>query len=130
MSQENVEIVRAFYAAYNRGDLDAVLKDLAPDFTLDWSRAMGPQRGVYGTDRVRQFFDDFAEIFEQRVEPDEFINVGEHVVVPQTGYIRGRDGIEATARITLVWTIRDGAIVRLSMYQERQDALEAAGLSE
>src|SRR3954468_17499170 len=66
MSQENVEIVRAFYAAYNRGDLDAVLNDLAPDFTLDWSRAMGPQRGVYGADRVRQFFDDFAEIFEQR----------------------------------------------------------------
>jgi ketosteroid isomerase-like protein len=31
MSQENVEIVRAFYAAYNRGDLDAVLNDLAPD---------------------------------------------------------------------------------------------------
>ena len=129
MLQESIEVVRAFYAAYNRGDLDAVLNDLPPDFTLDWSRGMGPQRGVYGTDRLRQFFDDFAEIFESiRVEPDEFINVGEHVVVPQTGYIRGRDGIEATARITLVWTIRDGAIVRISMYQERQDALEAVGV--
>ena len=131
MSQENVEVVRAFYAAYNRGDLDAVLNDLPPDFTLDWSRGMGPQRGVYGTDRIRQFFDDFAEIFESiRIEPHEFVEVGEHVVVPQTGYIHGRDGIEATARITLVWTIRDGAIVRISMYQERQDALEAVGLSE
>jgi hypothetical protein len=30
----------------------------------------------------------------------------------------------------LVWTIRDGAIVRISMYQERQEALETLGLSE
>ena len=42
----------------------------------------------------------------------------------------GRDGIEVGSRPTLVWTIRDGAIERVSMYQERQDALEAVGLSE
>jgi len=130
MSQENVELVRAFYAAYNRGDLDAVMNDLHPDFTLDWSRGMGPQRGVYGTDRVRQFFDDFAEIFEQRVVPDEFINVGEHVVVPQTGYVRGRDGIEVTARITLLWTIHNGSVMRICLYQDTREALEAVGLSE
>ena len=42
MSQENVEIVRAAFDALNRGDMDAVLKDAAPDFELDWSRAVGP----------------------------------------------------------------------------------------
>ena len=52
------------------------------------------------------------------------------MIVPQTGYTWGRDGIETTARITLVWTIRDGAIVRICLYQEKQDALEAAGLQE
>ena len=131
MSQENIEVVRAAIDEYNRGDLDAALKVMHPDFELDWSRAMGTNQGVYGADQVRRFFDDFAETFESiRIEPHEFVEVGEHVVVPQTGYIRGRDGIEATARITLVWTIRDGAIGRISMYQERQDALEAVGLSE
>jgi ketosteroid isomerase-like protein len=131
MSQENVEIVRAAIDAYNREDLDAALKVMHPDFELDWSRAMGTNQGLYRADQVRRFFDDFAETFESiRIEPHEFVEVGEHVVVPQTGYIRGRDGIEATARITLVWTIRDGAIERVSMYQERQDALEALGLSE
>ena len=131
MSQENVEVVRASYEAYNRGDLDAALKAMHPDFELDWSRSMGTNQGVHRADQVRRFFDDFAETFEStRIEPHEFVEVGEHVVVPQTGYIRGRDGIEAAARITLVWTIRDGAIVRISMYQERQEALEAVGLSE
>ncbi len=131
MSQENVEVVRAAYDAYNRGDLDAVLSYAAPDFELDWSRGVGPQRGVYQLDQARPFFDDFGDIFESiRIEPKEFIEVDDDVIVPQTGYTRGRDGIETTARITLVWTIRDGAIVRICLYQDKQDALEAAGLRE
>jgi hypothetical protein len=44
--------------------------------------------------------------------------------------VRGRGGIEAGARATWVWTFRGGAVERVSMYQKRQDALEAAGLSE
>jgi ketosteroid isomerase-like protein len=53
MSQENVEIVRAAIDAYNRGGWEAALKDAAPDFELDWSRAIGPLRGVYGREQVR-----------------------------------------------------------------------------
>ncbi|MFL5891606.1 MAG: nuclear transport factor 2 family protein [Solirubrobacterales bacterium] len=131
MSQENVEIVRAAYDAYNRRDLDAALKDAAPEFELDWTRAVGPQKGVYRADESRAFLVDFLEAFESTwVEPDDFIEAEGQVVVPQTGYIRGRDGIEATARVALVWTIRDGAIVRICLYQQKRDALEAAGLRE
>jgi ketosteroid isomerase-like protein len=111
--------------------VDAALKDAALDCELDWSRGVGPQRGIYRLDQMRSFFADFADTFESiRIEVDEFIDAGEHVVTPQTGYVRGRDGIEATARITLLWTIRDAAIVRLCLYQERQEALEAVGLRE
>jgi len=65
-----------------------------------------------------------------RVQPDEFVEAGDHVVVPQTGYIRGRGGIEVTARVALVWTIRDRSVVRICLYQQTRDALEAAGLKE
>ena len=61
MSQENVAIVRATYDAYNRGSLDAALKDAAPEFELDWTRAVGPQRGVYRLDQIRAFLVDFLE---------------------------------------------------------------------
>jgi ketosteroid isomerase-like protein len=128
---EKVDVVRAALDAFNRGDFDAMLRYAAPDFELDWSRAVGPQRGVYKLDQARSFFDDFGDTFESiRVEPNEFIEVDDGVIVPQTGYTRGRDGIETTARITLIWTIRDGAIVRICLYQDKQDALQAAGLSE
>ena len=131
MSQENVEIVKAWYDAFNREDWDAMLKDAAPGFEVDLSRAVGPWRGVFGLDQARRLWEEFAASWESfRVEPHEFIEVGDHVVVPGTGHMVGRDGIEVVVRVTLVWTIRNGAIERVTMYQERQDALEDLGLSE
>jgi ketosteroid isomerase-like protein len=131
MSEENVEIVRTFIDAFNRDDWDAVLQDLAPSFEYDASRALGPFRGVYHLDEMRGLLDDLADLWESnRYEAEEFIEVGEHVVTPFTNYLRGRDGIEVTARATFSWTIRERAIVRMCLYQERQEALEAAGLSE
>jgi hypothetical protein len=50
--------------------------------------------------------------------------------MPFTNMSRGRDGIEVQARGVWVWTIRDRSIVRVCLYQERKEALEAAGLSE
>jgi ketosteroid isomerase-like protein len=74
---------------------------------------------------------DFVESWESlRVEPHEFIEAGDLVVVPNTGHLRGRDGIEVSVTVAFVWTIRDGAIERMVMYQSRQDALEDLGLSE
>jgi ketosteroid isomerase-like protein len=120
MSQENVEIVRGF-----------VDSAMAPDAEVDFSRALGPYRGVYRLDEWRRLIDDFTETFEfVRTEPHEFIDADDHVVVPHTHYFRGRDGIETHARDTWVCTVRDGTIVRLCLYPELQEALKAAGLSE
>ena len=131
MSQENVEIVKAAIDAFNREDWDAMFRVTLPGAELDWSRAVSPLRGVYRLDQIRRFLEEFTEYWESlRAEPHEFIEAGDLVVVPLTGHARGRDGIEVTASPTLVWTIRDGAIERVSMYQEQEDALEAVGLSE
>jgi hypothetical protein len=65
-----------------------------------------------------------------RLEPQEFVDAGEQMVVPWTIYLKGRDGIEATATGALVWTIRDRRAVRVCLYQEWDEALEAAGLRE
>jgi len=50
-------------------------------------------------------------------------------VVPNTAHIRGRQGIEVLARSTFVFTVENGQIARLRLFQERAEALEAAGLS-
>ena len=131
MSQENVEIVKAWYDAYNREDWDAFLKDAAPGFEVDLSRAVGPWRGVFGLDQSRRLVEEFGETWESvRPEPHDFIEAGDLVVVPGTQHLKGRGGIEVVVSAALVWTIRNGAIERVTMYQERQDALEDLGLSE
>jgi ketosteroid isomerase-like protein len=94
------------------------------------SRGMGPGRGVYGLDQLRRYLADFAANWTSvQVEPNEFIEAGDLVVVPQTTRALGRNGIELVARPTLVWTIRGGATERVCLYQERQDAIEAIGLA-
>jgi ketosteroid isomerase-like protein len=129
MSHESAEVVRAALDAYNRGDFEGALSLVSSDCTFDWSRSIGPQRGLYGIDEVSEF--NIAEQFEAtRFEPQEFIEAADQVITPLVGYFRGRDGIEVTARFTFLWDLRDGAVARVTLYQERNEALEAAGLEE
>ena len=126
-----MEIVEAAIDAANRQDWDATFQDIARGFELDMSRAVGPVHGVFTLDQVRHVLMEFAGNWESiRIEPHEFIEAGDLVVVPNTGHLRGRDGIEVSVTVAWVWTTRDGAIERMIMYQSRQDALEDLGLSE
>jgi ketosteroid isomerase-like protein len=131
VSRANVEVVRAEIDAYNRGDWESILKDAGPGFECDLSRALGPQNELYGRDQMQRFWAEFAEGWESvRIEPHEFIEKGDNVVVPWTMHLIGRDRIEVQARLTWVWTFRDGAVERICMYQDRAEALEALGLRE
>ena len=131
MSQENVELMQAFIDAFNRGDWEAALKHMDSDFEFDFTRAIGPLRGVFRLDQARAFLDEFFGLWEAvRFEVDEIVEAGDLVVALWTGHVKGRDGIDVQARTAWVWTIRDGTVERVCFYQERQDALEAVGLSE
>ena len=127
MSEANVDIVRAAVDAINRGDWETPFAAARPDFEYDISRTDSPLRGVYTLDQMPQLIDEFLGIWEAvTYEPEEFIAVGEHVVVPFTTHFRGRQGIELQTRAAWVWAFRDGALARLTLYQETDEALEAA----
>ncbi len=131
MSQENVEIVRAFIDAFNQGDLEAAFKHMDSDFELDASRTIGLAGGVLKLDQMRPALDEFLGLWEAvRFELDKFVEVGDQVAISLANYHRGRDGIEVKARPCFVWTMRNGRIVHGCFYQEWQEALEAVGLSE
>jgi ketosteroid isomerase-like protein len=131
MSKENVAIVRVAFEAFSRQDMDGALKHATSDFTVDLSRAVGLDRGIYDADAWRRMTDEFANTWESvEWRLDEFIDAGAQVVTPFTNQLRGRDGIEIEAHGFWVWTIRDRAIAMLSYYEAREQAFEAAGLSE
>ena len=132
MSQENVEIVRRSLDAYGRRDVDALRMLHHPDFELDWSASRGALAGVYrGIEEALRFYTEYYEVFEATVvKPDRFVETGDLVVVPNVVYQRGRDGIEVTARSTLVYAVHNRQITRVCLYQDEAEALKAVGLEE
>jgi ketosteroid isomerase-like protein len=130
MSAENVEIVRQSLDAYSRRDVETLRALADPDIELDWSASRGWIAGVYrGFDEVLRFYSDYFDAFEEIViKPDRFIEAGDSVVIPNISHQRGRDGVEVSARSTLVFTIRSGRTIRICLYQETEEALQAVGL--
>jgi ketosteroid isomerase-like protein len=133
MSQENVERVRRGIDAYNRRDLDGILENWATDAVVDWSESRGFDAGVFrGHDEIRAFWQRFLDAFDEvRVEIDDPVAVEDDLlIVENVAYMRGRDGIEVQARSAWLIRFRDGETTSFTLYQTKQDALEAAGLSE
>jgi ketosteroid isomerase-like protein len=132
VSEENVEIVRRSLDAYSRRDLKTLRLVNHPDLELDWSASNGALAGIYrGLDEALRFYTEWYEMFEMVViEPERFIAVGDWVVVPNVGRLRGREGIEVSARSALLYTVRDQMVRRICLYQELDPALKAVGLDE
>jgi ketosteroid isomerase-like protein len=130
MSEEDVELVRRSFDAFSRGDFDGVLEGYAPDAVIDWSNSIGFDAGVFrGHGEMRAFMERFYEGFDEiRLEllygPAEVVDG--LVVLENVSHSRGRDGIVVPARSTFLITIRDGEQTSLTLYQTRQEALEAA----
>jgi ketosteroid isomerase-like protein len=134
MSEENVEIVRDAAAAFNRGDLDAWFEYCADD--IDYRAVEGAldDRGpMHGKDAVRAYEQDWLDMFDDfKVEPMELIDAGEDRVIAVTK-ISGRaklSGVETDLTYAALYTIRDGKVARGREYWTKEQALEAAGLSE
>lgn len=137
MSQQNVEIARRAHEAFSHPlvdgfDLDKFYALADPDLVVDWSRSDGVEAGVYrGEMETRRLWSTFFEIFDRVVvEPLEFIEHGDHIVVPHQLRASGRDGLTVDARAVVVMTLREGRIVEVCLYQAPAEALEAVGLEE
>jgi uncharacterized protein len=133
MSKENVEVVRRAYEAFNRGDRDAAVADVAADCEYVASGAVPGATGTYRGPEGYKHFTEWllGEFNDVRVEINETIDAGDRVVVSVTSRGSGKhSGAEASWVTWQVWTLRDGKAVRGEGFSSRRAALEAAGLSE
>ena len=134
MSEPNVQVVLDANAAFNRGDLDAWSEYWADD--IDYRAVEGAvddQGPIHGKDAYRAYVQDWLDTFDDfRLEPVELIDMGADKVIAVVR-ISGRaklSGVETDLTFAVVYTIRDGKIARGREYWTRDEALEAAGLSE
>jgi ketosteroid isomerase-like protein len=131
MSQENVEIVQRIMQRFADQDIEAALEDIDPEATLDWSNSDALDSGVYtGRAAWRSFMQARDEALgERRFEPAELLTPAADTVV-LVGRVRERgrvSGVAVETRGATVWTLRDGKVVSLKIYQSTDEALKAVG---
>ena len=135
MSEENVKKIRTWLKAWSRGDWDAALKGAAPNVVFDNSTAIGEWRGVHrGTEEIKRMWRLITEPWERvEIELTDVIESQDNRVVTSTqARFYGRDGIElpGPTRSGWIWEFRDGLLVRVTVFNDLGDAIEATGVPE
>ena len=124
--------MRRVFEAFNRDGPEAALAGLAPDVEyhdLPDQPDAGLHHGHSGFLAAMEQF--FGELEDYSVNLDGIIDHGEQIVVGVRVIGRGRSsGASFEQRATGIWTLRNGFVVRVVWFRTREEALEAAGLSE
>ena len=135
MSKENVGVVQAATAAFARDGVDGWLEYFTDD--VDYRAAEGAIDDggpIHGKDALRAYAEDWTGMFDDvRFESVEVIDAGDDTVIAVmriSGRPKGTSSEALTLSVAGVNTIRDGKIARTREYWTREEALEAAGLSE
>lgn len=130
MSQENVEVMRASVDAFNRGDLEAGMRDYDPHVVIRLDASWPENRPRFGAEDARAFFDDLiAMVGSGETVIEEVVDAGDRVVLRYRTRVHGRrSGIEDEAVFSQVVTFRSRRIVMLEYFLDHQEARDAVGL--
>ena len=131
MSQENVEVARAYFEAWNAGDTHALRDIYHPDLIVrapeGWPEPgpfVGREAVIRQAERMREPW--AADAMETI---GEFTDAGDRIVVRFIWHTEGRGpGSEVEMATTI--TVRRGKIFNQEFFWDHAEALEAAGLSE
>ena len=131
MSEENVEIIKRNYAAFDRGDIDAILAETDPGVALH-AHPLGDEGKYEGHEGFLRLVANWTEQFEDfEQDAEEFIEAGDRVVVRVLQRGRGRgSGVPVEGHFWLVHELEAGKATRVDLYDNEADALEAAGLRQ
>jgi ketosteroid isomerase-like protein len=129
MSEENLELIRAGFAAHSRGDLDALMQVYDPEVVFE-TLLLGTH---HGNEAIRLIYEENQKTLSgYDVVPVELIDSEDQVVaVAQvTGAGSASEiAMEDRDRFAFLFTIKNGRVVREQAFRNREEAIEAAGLS-
>jgi ketosteroid isomerase-like protein len=133
MPERNVELHRSFIVAFNDRDLDAFIAHFDP--TAEFRSVFAAVGGaVYrGHDELPNYFRDLKDAWgdEIRIEPEVYFDLGERTLLYLLFHGRGRQsGADVAMPVALMARWRDGLIVYMRSYTDREEALSDLGVSE
>jgi len=132
MSQENVDALRAVYDEWGNGNFRAGVDLYDPEVVFVQGPGFPESGAHHGREGIREYMRTFLETWTRlTIEADDFLEAGDTVVAE---VVQRGSGKESAApgefRYFHVWSFRGGKVIRLEVIRNREDALEAAGLSE
>jgi ketosteroid isomerase-like protein len=128
MSDEDVAVVSAAYAAFRAGDTARALRYFDEQAVIDATARVdgGIGRGPQG---FREVIGPWVNAFDDwREEVEEMRDLGDGVCVIATQHGRAKDtGIDIHTRYAIVYDVRDGAITSMKLYRGLDEALRDRG---
>ena len=132
MSQENLELLRAWIEAFNRRDHDGIAQLNHP--LIGWqTSAEDPDATIHrGQEAVRRYIDGYLDVFpDLHIEVTECFPVGSDRVFAINHFTgHSANGVPMDWLLTTITTYEHGLAVQVTEYFDRAVALEAAGLRE
>jgi ketosteroid isomerase-like protein len=133
MSQENVEVIRSAFEAFNRGDIEGVLRLCDEHIIITQPPELpGAAPQQHGHSGVLEAFGIWPEQWDDyRIEIVRTVDAHDYLVVTTRQGGRGKQsGVEVEMDFTFVFTVRDRKIIEWQIFMKEEQALEAAGLRE
>ena|SRR5215207_8828765 len=134
MSQENVEVVRAGWEAWIRGDLPGLFRQFDPNVVWDTSHFHDwPESTYHGIEGVERFLSEWRDVWDGLEIDVEDVRAAPDGRVLSLILQRGKrrsSGLAMEMEMAQVATLRNGKVTRFDNYEDRTEALEAAGLRE
>ncbi len=135
MSEENAELLERWRESGGRQDAEATVACLHDDVCARLlGRAWALQRRLYrGPAEAVGILRSMWEAWDEAViEFAEVIDCGtDRTITVNVFHSQGRSsGVKTVARVANLWSFRDGLIHRAKLFQSKDEALEAVGLSE
>jgi ketosteroid isomerase-like protein len=130
VSRENVETLRKLQDAVRGGDWDTVAAAIDPDIFVRADPSW-PEQRFYGRDAYLAFTRGVVETWGPDADIEGVVDLGDRVLMHSQWKARGRlSGVEGELRWSSISTFRDGRIVFVEFFSDRDQALKAVGLEE
>ena len=125
-------MVRSMLETLNESGVEAAMDQIHPDFEGVTPPELSPEPDTYrGHEGVRRYFAGFEGVMDEvRWEADELMEAPDDRVVAGIRLLTRSvaTGLELELPVWQVCTVRDGKVLRIEGFAEREDALRAAGI--
>jgi ketosteroid isomerase-like protein len=128
MSAQKADLLRHIYEEWGRGNWEPFFDIYDPEMEWGWSSEFLDLGGVFKDQRtpnprLRAWLSEWDE---WRAEAEEYVELGDYVIVLARYHGRGRgSGIEISQEGAHVFKLRDDRVVRLEIFASREKALES-----